>query len=153
MGSLMVLIFVARFAENRGRVQALLPAMLFVDTRIGESGLESNRRSLANPLQRRCAAELSALRGADPTVDARTCSRIRARWFTLGTETPPPRFEREMQQATGLVAQGPHENVSDPADFVSGHTALRFWDGRGDAVSAAHVRRSGALRDNTRVFV
>jgi hypothetical protein len=31
-----------------------------------------------------------------------------------------------MQQATGLVAQGPHENVSNPPNFVSGHGALRF---------------------------
>src|SRR4029077_8475608 len=105
MGSLMVLIFVARFAENRGRLQALLPATLFVDTRIGESGLESNRRSVADPFHRRCAAELFALRGADPTVDARTSSQIRALWFTLGTETAGSRFECQMQQATGLVAQ------------------------------------------------
>src|ERR1700722_7900985 len=98
MGSLMVLIFVARFAENRGRLQALLPAMLFVDTRIGESGFKSNRRSLADALRRRCAAELSALPRADPMVDARTHSRIRARWFTPGTESVRPRFECEMQQ-------------------------------------------------------
>ena len=104
--------------------------MLFVDIRIGESGFKSKRWSLADPLHRRCAAELSALPRADPTVDARTHSRIRARWFGPGTESVRPRFEREMQQATGLVAQGPHENVSDPADFVSGHAALRFWGGR-----------------------
>ena len=104
--------------------------MLFVDIRIGESGFESKRWSLADPLHRRCAAELSALPRADPMVDARTHSRIRARWFGPGTESVRPRFEREMQQATGLVAQGPHENVSDPADFVSGHAALRFWGGR-----------------------
>src|ERR1700722_701814 len=80
--------------------------MLFVDTRIGESGLESNRRSLADPFHRRCAAELSALRGADPTVDARTSSRTRARWFTLGTEIARPRSDSQMQQATGLVLKG-----------------------------------------------
>src|SRR4029077_8870631 len=106
MGSLMVLIFVARFAENRGRLQALLPATLFVDTRIGESGLESNRRALPDPFHRRCAAELSALRGTDLTVDARTNSRIRAPWFTPGTEIARSRFERGMQQATGLGAKG-----------------------------------------------
>jgi len=59
-------------------------------------------------------------------VDARTHSRIRARWFTPGTESVRPRFECEMQQATGLVAQGPHENVSDPADFVSGQPLCPF---------------------------
>lgn len=60
-------------------MQALLPAMLFVDIRIGESGFKSKRWSLADPLHRRCAAELSALPRADPAVDARTHSRIRAR--------------------------------------------------------------------------
>ena len=52
--------------------------MLFVDTRIGESGFKSNRRSLADPFHRRCAAELSALRGGrsySRCTDAFTNSR------------------------------------------------------------------------------
>src|ERR1700733_14661408 len=126
--------------------------MLFVDTRIGEAGFKANRRSLADALRRRCAAELSALPRADPMVDARTHSRIRARWFTPRTESVRPRLKCETQQATGLVAQGPHENVSDPADFVSGHAALHFRGGRRDAGATAHVRRGGALGDDPGVL-
>ena len=39
--------------------------MLFLDTRIGESGFKSNRRSLAHPFPPG-GAELSGLRGGQP---------------------------------------------------------------------------------------
>jgi hypothetical protein len=80
--------------------------MLFVDTRIGESGFKSNRRGLADPFQRGCAAELSALRGADPTVDARTRSRIRARWFTLELKSRGRVLTREGNKRLGLSLKG-----------------------------------------------
>src|ERR1700722_5401226 len=119
MGSLLVLMFVARFAENRGHLQALLPAILFVDTCIGESGLDSNRQSLAPSVSsRRRRAFWLARRSVSQSILCPT-SRIRAPWFTLGTETAGPRFECEMQQAIGLVAGASRECLQS--------SQFRFW--------------------------
>src|ERR1700679_1955275 len=74
------------------------------------------------------------------------------RWSSPGTESLQPALRTADADKHGLVAQGPHEHVSDPADFVSGHSALRIRSGRGGAVSAAHVRRRGALGDDTGVL-
>ena len=143
MGSLAVLMTGPRLGENRGRTQAVLPPKFFVNIGYKRVCFGVQQADLAAGPVGHVGAGGGATRATRSTVSARLCSltRILSRdGLSPGTERGGQRYVRQMRTSMGLSPKG-RQDVPHPANFVSGHSALRLRGGRGRAVSAAPVRR------------
>jgi hypothetical protein len=138
-----------RLGENRGRTQAVLPPKFFVNIGYKRVCFGVQQADLAAG----SVGHIGADGGADPSnsFDRQRSllahTNFIARRAAPGTERSGRRYVRQMRPAWACRQMG-RQDVPHPANFVSGHIALRLRGGPGRGVSAAPVCRGGAFRDD-----